>query len=187
VGTGTVSFDEQGLMTTPTENPVVTISGLTSGAAQLEITFAMLDSSGRPRLTGFAATSAVSSTNQDGYTSAVLKDISFDVTGVVNGIYDNGKVQPLGQLAVANFANVEGLLKFKGSTFIASLASGEASIGTAGSGGRGTISGSSLEQSNVDIAQEFTTLIIAQRGYQANSRVITTTDELYQDSINMKR
>ncbi len=129
----------------------------------------------------------MSSTNQDGYTSSVLKDISFDNTGVVNGIYDNGQVQAIAQLALANFANVEGLLKFKGTTFVSSLASGEASVGAPGSGGRGTISGSSLEQSNVDIAQEFTTLIIAQRGYQANSRVISTTDELYQDAINMKR
>jgi flagellar hook protein FlgE len=75
----------------------------------------------------------------------------------------------------------------KGNTFVTFASSGEPSIGTAGTGGRGSIAGSSLEQSNVDMAQEFVSLISAQRAYQANSRVITTSDELYQDSINMKR
>ncbi len=187
VGTGTLAFDANGILTAPTANPALTISGLASGAANMTVNFAILDGTGAPRFTGFAATSTVSSTNQDGYTSAVLKDIAFDNKGVVNGLFDNGQVQALGQLALANFANVEGLLKFKGTTFVASLASGEASIGVAGSGGRGTISGGSLEQSNVDIAQEFTSLIVAQRGYQANSRVISTTDELFQDAINLKR
>jgi flagellar hook protein FlgE len=187
IGTGSLTFDQNGVLTSPVTNPALNITGLANGAADMAITLGLLDATGAPRLTGYAAISAVSSTNQDGHTSSVLKDISFDNKGVVNGIYDNGQVQPIAQLALANFANVEGLLKFKGTTFVSSLASGEASIGAPGSGGRGTISGSSLEQSNVDIAQEFTTLIVAQRGYQANSRVITTTDELYQDAINMKR
>jgi flagellar hook protein FlgE len=187
VGTGSVTFDANGLLTSPMANPSLTVAGLASGAADMTITLGLWDANGSAGITGFSATSAVSSTNQDGHTSSVLKDISFDNKGIVNGVYDNGQVQPIAQLALANFANVEGLLKFKGATFVNSIASGEASIGSPGSGGRGTISGSSLEQSNVDIAQEFSTLIVAQRGYQANSRVITTTDELYQDAINMKR
>jgi len=93
----------------------------------------------------------------------------------------------LAQLALADFPNVQGLQKFTGSTFIPFPSSGEPSIGTAGTGGRGTITGSALEQSNVDMAQEFVNLIQAQRAYQANSRIITTTDELYMESINLKR
>jgi flagellar hook protein FlgE len=185
-GSGTLNFSNEGALVAPTANPDLTIT-LVNGAAPMAITFGILDDAGNPRFTGFASISAVSSTNQNGYTSSVLKDISIDNKGFVSGVFENGQVQALAQLAIANFANVEGLLKFKGSTFVASGASGEPSIGAAGNGGRGTITGSSLEQSNVDIAQEFTNLIIAQRGYQANSRVISTTDELYQDAINLKR
>jgi flagellar hook protein FlgE len=187
VGNGNLTFDSNGILTAPAANPTLTINGLASGASPMTVSFDILDGAGVPRFTGFASLSAVSSTSQNGYTSSVLKDISIDNKGVVSGVFENGQVQPIAQLAIATFANVEGLLKFKGSTFVASGASGEPSIGGAGNGGRGSITGSSLEQSNVDIAQEFTNLIIAQRGYQANSRVITTTDELYQDAINLKR
>jgi flagellar hook protein FlgE len=187
VGTGSITFDSNGILTAPAANPVLAISGLASGASPMSISFDILDSQGIPRFSGYASLSAVSSTTQNGYTSSVLKDISIDNKGVVSGVFENGQVQPIAQLAIATFANVEGLLKFKGSTFVTSGSSGEPSIGGAGNGGRGSITGSSLEQSNVDIAQEFTNLIIAQRGYQANSRVISTTDELYQDAINLKR
>jgi len=110
-----------------------------------------------------------------------------DSSGVITGTTAGGQSISLAQLALASFPNVDGLEKFKGNTFIGFTASGEPSIGAAGTGGRGTIAGASLEQSNVDMAQEFVRLITAQRAYQANSRVITTTDELYQDSLNMKR
>ncbi len=141
----------------------------------------------KPVMTGYAADSSVSATNQNGYASSLLRDIAVDANGVVNGIFENGQVMPMAQLALANFPNVEGLLKFKGSTFVAQLTSGDPSVGTAGTGGRGSIAGSALEQSNVDIAQEFTNLIIAQRGYQAGSKVITTSDELYQEALQLKR
>jgi flagellar hook protein FlgE len=113
--------------------------------------------------------------------------VAIDGHGVIRGIFDNGQVNPLAQLGIANFNNPEGLLKFTGSTFVTAASSGEPSVGVARTGGRGTVNGSSLELSNVDIAEQFTSLIIAQRGYQANSRVISTTDELYQEAINLKR
>jgi flagellar hook protein FlgE len=100
---------------------------------------------------------------------------------------ENGQSIPVAQLALANFPNIDGLQKYKGSTFAAFTSSGEPSIGTAGTSGLGTIVGSSLEQSNVDMAQEFVSLITAQRAYQANSRIISTTDQLYQDSLNLKQ
>lgn len=187
LGSGNFTFDSAGALTSPASNVNLSISGLTSGASGLSVTFGAIDSSGNPRFTGFAAESAVASTTQNGFSSSVLKDISISNDGTVNGLFDNGQVRPLYQLAVANFLNPEGLLKSVGATFVAGPASGEPAIGSPGFGGRGTVTGQSLEQSNVDITQEFTSLIISQRGFQANSRVISTTDELYQDAINLKR
>jgi flagellar hook protein FlgE len=187
VGTGTLTFDGSGVLTGLAANPTIQLTGLSSGAVAQTITFGILDDNGTPRLTSYASPSSVSSTIQDGSAFSRLRDFSIDSDGVISGIYDNGAVHALAQLALATFPNDEGLLKFKGTTFVAYGNSGEPSIGTAGTGGRGSVSGSSLEQSNVDIATEFTNLIISQRGYQANSRIITTTDELYQEAINLIR
>ena len=153
----------------------------------MDVTFNLLDSSGNPVITSYASSSTVTSTTQDGSAPSLLKDVTIDSSGMLNGIFDDGRTMPLAQLAIANFANVEGLGKFMGNTFVESQSSGAPSVGIAGEGGRGVIVGASLEQSNVDIAQEFTNLIVSQRGYQANSRVITTTDELYQDALSLKR
>jgi len=179
IGIGSLTFDSAGVLTAET-GLALSATGLTSGAADLAINFS-------PLFTGFASASTVSSSSQNGYASSQLLGFAIDSNGVITGSYNNGQSQPLAQLAVAIFPNAEGLQKFKDGTAVSFTSSGEPSIGTAGTGGRGTISGSSLEQSNVDIAQEFTNLIVAQRGYQANSRIITTTDELYQDAINIKR
>ncbi len=187
IGTGSLTFGNTGLMTAPATDPTLTISGLADGAAGMAITFQLRGTTDSPLITNFSAPSAVSSSTQDGFAASVLRDISFGSDGVITGIYESGQVRPLAQVAMANFPNVEGLLKFKGSIFVSSGSSGEPSVGIPGTGGRGTLTGSALELSNVDIAQEFTNIIVAQRGYQANSRVITVTDELYQDAINLKR
>jgi flagellar hook protein FlgE len=138
-------------------------------------------------ITGFASASAVSSTNQNGFTASNLKDISISSSGVIVGATESGQSVNLAQLALANFPNVDGLAKSVGSTFVAFTTSGEPSIGTAGTGGRGLLVGGALEKSNVDMSQEFIDLITAQRAYQANSKMITTTDELYQDAVNLIR
>lgn len=187
VGTGSLTFDNLGLLTGPTTDPTLAITGLANGAANMNLTFSLRDANDAPLLTNYSSASAVSSTTQDGCAASVLREISFGSDGIVTGIYESGQVRPLAQVVLANFPNVEGLLKFKGATFVDSVSSGEPSIGIPGTGGRGTLTGSALELSNVDIAQEFTNIIVAQRGYQANSKVITVTDELYQDAINMKR
>ena len=187
IGTGSLTFNSDGIMTAPAANPTLAIPGLANGAADLNITLDILDDNGLPRLTNFASDSGVSSSSQNGYPASLLREITFGSDGVITGVYENGQVQPLAQVALANFPNPEGLIKFRGSTFVTSAASGQPSVGTPATGGRGTITGGALEQSNVDIAQEFTNIIIAQRGYQANSRVIAVTDELYQDAINLKR
>lgn len=187
VGSGNLQFSEDGVLISPAANPSLSISGLSNGAADMDIEFSLYGSTGAPVITSFASDSVVSSTTQNGYEASALKSISIDNAGVIVGLAENGKSIPIAQLALANFPNEEGLQKYQGSTFVTFTSTGEPSIGIAGVGGRGTISGASLEQSNVDMAQEFINLIVAQRAYQANSRVITTTDELYQDSLNLKR
>jgi flagellar hook protein FlgE len=194
IGSGNLQFDSLGKLISPTTNPTVSITGLANGAADMTINFNLLDSKGNPNISSYAMGSQASSpagsvnyTTQDGFPSSILQDISIDSDGTIVGLTENGQSIALAQLALADFPNVEGLEKYKGSTFVAFTSSGEPSIGVAGSGGRGTIVGASLEQSNVDMAQEFINLIVAQRAYQANSRVITTTDELYQDSLSLKR
>jgi flagellar hook protein FlgE len=182
----TLTFDG-GVLPATTTNPTLTIAGLTNGAADISITFNLMDSSGNPVITNYSGESSVSKTTQDGYAASALSNVSIDNSGVITGLTENGKSIALAQLVLANFPNVDGLQKYKGSTFVAFSSSGEPSIGVGGTGGRGSVIGSSLEQSNVDMAQEFINLIVAQRAYQANSRVITTTDELYQDSLNLKR
>jgi flagellar hook protein FlgE len=187
IGSGTFTFNSAGALTDPTENPTLTVAGLASGAADMSIEFQVLDSNGNPRFTSNSGASAVSSVTQDGYASSTLREVAIDGNGVISGIYDNGQVNSLAQLALANFNNPEGLLKFIGNTFVKSVSSGEPSIGAPRTGGRGMVDGAALELSNVDIAEQFTSLIIAQRGYQANSRVIATTDQLYQEAINLRQ
>jgi flagellar hook protein FlgE len=186
IGSGDLTFTD-GLLTAPTTNPTLSIAGLANGAADFDVTFNLLDSDGNSNITNYARQSGVSTTVQDGYAASAVIEISIDNSGVIVGLTESGRTVSLAQLALANFPNVEGLQKYQGSTFVPFSSSGEPSIGVAGTGGRGTIAGSSLEQSNVDMAQEFVNLIKAQRAYQANSRIILTTDELYQESINLKR
>jgi flagellar hook protein FlgE len=187
IGSGSLTFDGSGNLAVGTTNPTLNIAGLINGANPMAITFNVLDADGNSNITDQAVDSNVSKTIQDGFTSSILASIAIDGSGVIRGTTAGGQSVVLAQLALANFPNVEGLQKYKGNTFVSFASSGEPSIGMAGTGGRGIVAGSSLEQSNVDMAQEFVGLISAQRAYQANSRVITTSDELYQDSLNMKR
>jgi len=107
--------------------------------------------------------------------------------GVLIGSFSNGVSRSLAQLTIANFTNPEGLEKAGGSMFSATINSGEPQLSVAGNGGRGLISSGALEMSNVDLAEEFVTLITAQRGFQANSRVVTSSDEVLNDIVNLKR
>lgn len=135
----------------------------------------------------YSGTTSIAALSQDGSALGTLQSFSIGQDGVVTGVFSNGRTQSIGQLALASFNNPAGLEKAGGASFRATANSGLAQIGAAGSGGRGLISGGMLEMSNVDLAQEFTNLIVAQRGFQANSRVITASDELLQDLVNLKR
>ncbi len=138
-------------------------------------------------LTQFAGETSATARSQDGATMGELQSFSVDEGGVLVGVFSNGLTQKLGQVALATFANPAGLEKAGDSLYRGTVNSGTAAIGAAGTGGRGSVAGSTLEMSNVDLGQEFTDLVIAQRGFQANSRVISASDEILQDLVNLKR
>src|SRR4051794_14991175 len=140
-------------------------------------------------VTQFGGTSTVTATKPVGSGSAMgtLESISLSNDGTIVGVYPNQLRKPIGQLAMATFANPSGLTKAGNSSYRVGDNSGNALVGTAGTGGRGTLTAGALEMSNVDLSEEFTGLIIAQRGFQANSKVITASDELLQDLVNLKR
>jgi flagellar hook protein FlgE len=138
-------------------------------------------------LTQFSGPNGVQATAQNGYALGALQSFTIGADGIVTGVFSNGRNRPIGQIALSTFSNPAGLEKVGDNLWRTSPNSGLAQIGVAGAGGRGSLSGSTLEMSNVDLAREFTNLIIAQRGFQANSRVISASDELLQDLVNLKR
>ena len=116
-----------------------------------------------------------------------LQAFTISPDGTLVGVFSNGLKQPMAQLALASFNNPAGLEKVGDSMYRSTVNSGATQLGSPGSAGRGILQAQTLEMSNVDLAQEFTNLVIAQRGFQANSRVITASDELLQDLVNLKR
>jgi len=134
-----------------------------------------------------ASPSTITKSDQNGFQRGDLDKISINDVGEIVGSYSNGEIKILGQIAVAIFTNQEGLARVGSSLFSETPNSGLAAIGVAGAGGRGVIQSGAVENSNVDIAQEFVTMITVQRGYQTNSRVITTSDEMLQELLNLKR
>jgi flagellar hook protein FlgE len=159
----------------------------TNGAAANTINWDITDDNNVNSLTGFAAASATSSIRQNGSAAGMVDNITILKDGTIQATFGAGQTVAVGQLALASFNNPKGLVKLGSNKFGESQAAGIPNIGTAGSGGRGTLIGSALEQSNVDIATEFTQMILAQRGYQANAKTITVSDELLQDTLALKR
>lgn len=137
--------------------------------------------------TQLATDTSVQVSRQNGYPAGSLQGFSVSSEGIVTGIFTNGLTRQLGQIGMANFPNPGGLERIGNNQFRQTDNSGIASIGAGKSGGRGNINAGFLEQSNVDIGTEFTELIVTQRGFQANTRVVTTVDEMLQDLINIKR
>ncbi|HYE83945.1 MAG TPA: flagellar hook protein FlgE [Clostridia bacterium] len=132
--------------------------------------------------------SSIKSDDVDGCPSGTLEDYSIGSDGIIMGVYSNGKQQPLGMIALASFDNAAGLQKAGSNTYYATANSGDFTNGTmAGTDGAGTLNAGSLEMSNVDLSSEFSQLIITQRGFQANSRIITASDEMLQELVNLKR
>ena len=126
-------------------------------------------------------------TGKDGYGAGDLKSVSINSSGVIVGTFTNGLTKDLAQVAVATFNNPAGLTKLGTNTYSESNNSGLVQISTSGNGGAGTITPSNLEMSNVDLSEEFSNMIITQRGFQANSKIITVSDEMLETLTNLKR
>jgi flagellar hook protein FlgE len=139
------------------------------------------------KITNYGGPKSLSVTKVDGAASGSLQQFQIDQYGSIVGLFSNSQKLVLGKIAVANFNNPSGLQKIGSTAFVESSNSGLPQIGSPDTGGRGQLLGSTLEMSNVDLAQEFTNMIIAQRGFQANSRVITTSDQMLQDLVDLKR
>jgi flagellar hook protein FlgE len=138
-------------------------------------------------LTQYADASTAVFQDQNGFTMGTLIGKSIDRTGTVMGTFSNGIVQPLAQVSLASFTNPSGLERQGDNLYVASGNSGEPVLGYSREGNDSTVQSGALEMSNVDLAQEFTNMIIAQRGFQASSRVITTSDEMLQEVVGLKR
>ena len=198
--TGTMNFDSNGNLASITSGGVTTpvgtaagdvssvplsFTGLADGASNLNMSWNLLSPSGSPTISQVNAASSVSATTQNGYAPGQYQSFSIGSDGTVIVTYSNGQKQDVGQLALANVTNLQGLQTLGDGDYGTTLASGTASIGTSGSGGLGTIQEGALEQSNVNISAEFSDLIVAQRAFEANSKTITTFDTLTQETINM--
>jgi len=178
---GTLVFDEHGQNTTPTAP--CSLALLAPGGATSPIDFAVDFGS----VTQLAGDSSIRAVSQDGLSIGWLESFTIDDTGLITGSFSNGMTQALGQIAMASFTNPTGLLRTGGNNYLPSPNSGVPHITTAGHGGCGTVSSGYLEMSNVNLAEEFANLIVTQRGFQANSRIISTADEMLQEVVTLKR
>lgn len=181
---GYIEFDKDGKIvssdTAYSTTPTLSVKSNVGGTAAVDI---KLDFSG---LSTSANTTGSISSTKDGYASGERTSYSFSADGTIKGVYSNGQTQSIGKLALAVFNNAAGLEKIGDNLYAASNNSGVANVVAANSGGSGTFTASSLESSNVDLAQEFSNMMIAQRAYQANSKVITTADDMLQALMSMK-
>jgi flagellar hook protein FlgE len=191
IANGALAFDGDGrLLTVNGGAPAdVVVAGpdWANGAEPIDITWDLVDAQDIAQVTNFGAPSGTSSVTQNGSPAGAINGLSISASGEIMASFGAGQVVAVAQLAIANFNNPQGLVKGGGNLLVESGTSGSRNVGIAGTGGRGTLIGSSLEQSNVDIAQEFTQMILAQRGYQANSKSINVADELLLEALNLRR
>lgn len=186
VGTGTLNFDNTGALTSTSPVTNLSIGPLADGAGTMTPTWTLAGSNGTGLLTQTASKANTSAATQNGYAAGTLANFNVLSDGTVEATFTNGQNRAIGQVAVANFANPEGLSLQGGNQYAVTSASGAAVIGTAGTGGRGIIDGSKVEASNVDVATEFAKMIVAQRAYEANAKAITAFDQVEQATIAMK-
>ncbi len=188
---GKLKFNQQGLLEEETQG--LNSFNFNKGAvANQQVAFNFGESvkeggTGLDAATQFGSKSSVARHSQDGSSAATLASMSFNDQGVLTAVYDNGKSIDLGQVAIAKFENNEGLFKTGKNLFKETRKSGQAASGKPGQDGRGDVLSKSIEQSNVDIANEFVNLMGAQRNFQANTRTITTADQMLQEVLNIKR
>ncbi len=193
-GSGTVTFNTSGQLSAingslADQSIVIDYSAANPAAASQTLNWDLVDNNGATlgKLTGFAAASNNNSLTQDGFTTGTLVGLSVDAQGVINGLFNNGQTDSLFQVAMADFLAPSGLTRQGQNLFAESAASGQPVIGLATTGGFGAIVGQSLELSNVDLAEQFVTLIQTQQAFQASARIITTTDDLLTEAVNLVR
>ena len=199
VGSGTLNFNSSGTLvssqatgaattTAPSAGIALSIpptgTTLADGAATMALNW-NLDTAGSPTITQTSMASATSATSTNGFASGTLSSYTVQPDGTIEGTFSSGATRAMGQVAVASFANYEGLVATGNNDYQPTNASGAAVIGLANTGGRGSIVGGSVEESNVDIAGEFAKLIVAQQAYSANAKAITTFNQVSQATIAM--
>lgn len=189
LGTGTLDFNTDGSLASNTLGPVgVAWSGAAATSINLDLgSNTGAGGTGVDGLTGYAGDSAASFISQDGNSSGDLGGFDIGDDGTLTGLYSNGESRTLGQLATARFTAPSGLLRQGGGLFAATLDAGEPTVAAPGEGGHGSVVSGTLEASNVDLASEFVHMIAVQRGFQSNSRSITTADEMLSEIVNLKR
>jgi flagellar hook protein FlgE len=173
VGSGTLNFSGNGTLTSMSNVTPIVVPTYADGATGTQGIAGPFGTATSPTITQTATPSSTSATNQDGYASGTLASYAVQPDGTIEGTFTSGNTLALGQVAVASFANTEGLASTGNNNYQGTSASGPAVIGVAGTGGRGSIVGGDVEQSNVDIATEFAKLIVAQQAYSANAKSIT--------------
>lgn len=191
IATGALAFTTGGALQTAATTAGGTVS-FVGAAPNQALTFDMgspiaSGGTGLGGTTQFGAPSNVSAQSQDGYTSGDLSGVKIESDGTVKGIYSNGEQVAVGRLAVAKFRSNDGLGRAGHNMWVATRESGEPALAEAGAGGRGAIVAGTLEQSNVDIAGQFVEMIAHQRAFQANSKTITTANDMLQEVVNLKR
>jgi flagellar hook protein FlgE len=186
---GSVTFGSDGRMTSPTSGSPIAfgLTGLASGASDMNLSWNLYTNSGVGRITQFAQPSATSAISQNGSAAAQLIRIGLGDGGKMLAQYSDGQQVIVGQLAMAAVRNPDSLIAAGNNNYQTSARTATPAIGLPNEGGRGDIVGGATESSTVDIAREFTELIVLQRGFQANSKVITTVDELSQVIIALKQ
>jgi len=188
VQTGTLTFDSDGKLTSPaTDVTGIAISGLANGASDVVFDWTLYDEQGDGYLTQFNLPSSTSETFQNGNPAGILSEFYVLEDGTIEGLFSNGETAPLGQVVLSNFTSPQGLVRVGDNLYARTTQSGEPTIGAADTGGRGRVQGNAIEMSNVDVAEEFIKLIIYQRGYQANARVITTSDQITLETLQLKQ
>jgi flagellar hook protein FlgE len=185
VGSGTLNFNSSGQLTSTSAVTPISIPTLADGATSPLTLAGPFGTAAAPTLTQTASANATSATSTDGYASGALQSYAVGPDGTIEGTFAGGNTMALGQVAVATFANVQGLASTGNNNYQPTAASGAAVVGVAGTGGRATVVGGAVEQSNVDIATEFAKLIVAQQAYSANAKSITTFNQISQATIAM--
>jgi len=189
--TGTLTFDTQGRLTGATQAAAPAGFNFTGAAPTQAITFDFGDAyppgTGLKGSTSFSTKNAASFAKQNGYSSGSLSGVSVDTDGTVQGVFSNGEKRTVGKVLLAKFQNPEGMQRLGGNLYAGTNTSGTALVAEAATSGMGAINSGSLEQSNVDLARQFVDMIVFQRGFQGNSKTITTADQLLQEVIGLKR